>query len=321
VIRTFLAWPSPRSLPAWKRSTTALALGNSPGRRCGERRGHVRPPRLDLLPLPLGQLLQAVQPRRLVPPLGHGQHLLTLRVREVGQDRDEELVPLPQAQFVDSPIGDDPQRIDLLGLGVGLLVAVDQPDRLGSSAQPAGHLLLVAAEEQAQHLLLEAVGVARVPALEGREQVLAVTVSAKGASVEGGLVDPEARLAPDVQVPDDLGGILDLDVGVFLPAAVIATAALRPGPGDLEAVAGALALEAGDGHVRQEIDVDGDGGLSINSWRVSSSALPLSEGGIPADKVTPGGRLWKPPNSQVAALFPQKNPLLPPMPKALVRVK
>ena len=92
--------------------------------------------------------------------------------------------------------------IDLLGLGVGQLVADDQADRLGGDAQPAGDFLLVAADQQPQHLLLEAVGVAGVLALEGRDQVLAVV--APGAAVEGGLVDPEAGLAPEVQVADHL---------------------------------------------------------------------------------------------------------------------
>ena len=60
------------------------------------------------------------------------------------------------------------------------------------------------------------------------DQVLAVV--AVGAAVEGGLVDPEAGLAPDVQIPDDLSSVLDLDVGAFLSAAAVAAAAVRPGP-------------------------------------------------------------------------------------------
>ena len=222
-----------------------LGVGQQPPAGVVERLGHVRPVRLHLPPLSLGQLLQALPARRLVPPLGHGQHLRPLRVRQVGQDGDEEFVPLLQAQLVDAHVGDDPPGIDLLGLGVGQLVADDQPDRLGGEAQPAGHLLLGAADEQSQHLLLEAVGVARVPAFEGRQQVLAVV--AVRAAVEGRRVDPEAGLAPDVQVPDDLGGVLDLDAGVFLPTAVVTAAAVRPGPGDLEAVAVAVAFVGGDG--------------------------------------------------------------------------
>src|SRR5262249_44594719 len=218
----------------------SFGVGQQPPAGGVERRGHVGPVRPHLPPLGLGQLLQAPPTRRLVPPLGHGQDLRPLRVRQVGQDGDEELVPLLQAQLVDADVGDDPLGVRLLGPGVGQLVADDQPDRLRRDAQPPGDFLLVAADEQPQDLLLEAVGVAGVPPLEGRQQVLAVV--AVGAAVEGGLVGPEAGLAPDVQVPDDLSGVLDLDVGIFLSTAAVAAAAVRPGPGDLEAVAVTLPL-------------------------------------------------------------------------------
>src|SRR5262249_32963404 len=156
-----------------------------------------------------------------------------------------------------------------LGPSVGQLVADDQPDRLGRDTKPPGDFLLVAADEQPQDLLFKAVGVAGVPPLEGRQQVLAV--GAGGAAVGGGLVGPEAGLAPDVlQVADDLSGVLDLDVGAFLSAAAVTAAAIRPGPGDLEAVAVAVPLVGGDGNARGQIDVDGDAG-HVRPRRASGS--------------------------------------------------
>jgi hypothetical protein len=67
------------------------------------------------------------------------------------------------------------------------------------------------------------------------------------AAVEGGFVDPEAGLAPDVEVADDTG------VAVRLKAD-----AVGPGPGDLEA--GAVALAGGYGDDVGQVDVDGDAG-------------------------------------------------------------
>jgi hypothetical protein len=130
-----------------------------------ERLRHVRPVRLYALPLRHGQLFQAFPGRVLVPPFGHGQDLRPLRVRQVGQDRGIQLVPLLQAQFIDAHVGNDPLRVDFFGLGVGQLVADDQADRLRGDAQPPGHLLLVAADQQPEHLPLEAVGIAGVLAL------------------------------------------------------------------------------------------------------------------------------------------------------------
>jgi hypothetical protein len=223
-----------------------------------EGRAHVGPVRLHLPPLLRRQLLQTLLARRLIAPLGHRQHLGPVGVGQVGQDRDVQLVPLLQAQLVDPDVMDHPLGIDLLGLGVGQLVADDQADRLGGNAQPPRDFLLIAPDERSQHLLLEAVGVAGVFAFEGRDQVLAVV--APGAAVEDGLVDPEAGLAPEVQVAYDLDGVLDLQVGVVFLAAGIATTAGGPGPGDFEAVSFAVALVGGEGDARRQIDVDGDRG-------------------------------------------------------------
>jgi hypothetical protein len=157
-------------------------------------------------------------------------------------------VSLLEAQLVDADIVDRPLLIDLLGPGVRQLVADDPADRLGRDAQPPGHLLLTAADERPQDVLLKADGVANIPALEGRDQMLAV--AAEGAAVEGGLVHPEAGLAPDVQIPHHLDRVLGLDAGVLVPATAVAAAAVGPGPGDLEAVAVAVAVVARDRHAR-----------------------------------------------------------------------
>jgi hypothetical protein len=190
--------------------------------------------------------------------LGHGQHLGPFRVGQVREDRDVQLVPLLQAQLVNADVLDHPPGIDLLGLGVGELVADDQADRLRRDPDPPSDVLLVAADQRPEHVPLEAEGVADVPALERRDQVLAVV--ARGAAVEGRLVDPEAGLAPEVQIPHHLHGLLDLDTGSFRPMAVVTAAVGRPRPGHLNAVAGAVAVVGGDGHAGGQIDVDGDCG-------------------------------------------------------------
>ena len=221
-------------------------------------RPHVGPVGLHLPALVLGQLFQARLAGRLVPPLGHRQHLGPVGVGQVGQDRDVQLVPLLEAQLVDADIVDRPLGIDLLGPGVCELVADDPADRLRREAQPPGHVLLVAADERPQDVLLEAEGVADIAAFEGRDQVLAV--AAEGAAVEGGLVGPEAGLPPDVEIAHHLDRVLGFDAGVLLMAAAVAKAALGPGPIDLEAVAVAVAVVAGDGHAWGQIDIDGDTG-------------------------------------------------------------
>jgi hypothetical protein len=210
-----------------------------------QRLPHVRPVSPDLLPLLWGELAQALTARGFVPPRGHRQHLRMLRVGQVGQDRDVQLVPLLQTQFVNAQVGDDTPRVDLLGLAVGQLVADDPLHGFGGDAQTPGRLRCVAADQQPQDLLLEAVGVADIAALERRDQVL--TVAAVRAAVVGGLVDPEAGLPPEVQIADDLDGIFEFDLGLLLSAAVVAAAALGPGPGDFKAVAVAVAMRSGDG--------------------------------------------------------------------------
>lgn len=219
--------------------------------------GHIGPVALDPSPLRFAQFFQAFSGRCLVSPLGHRQDFGMLGMGQVSQQGRIELVPLFQTELVDAHVGDDSPGIDLLGLGVGELVADDETNHLGGDAESAGHFFLVAADEQPEDVVLEAVGVADLLAAERRGDVLAVV--AAGATVVGGLINPEAGLIADVQVPDDLHLVGELQVGGFIPVAAVASAAGGQGPGDFKAVAIAVAMVSGDGDVRGQIDFNGDG--------------------------------------------------------------
>src|SRR3954466_2243445 len=151
-------------------------------------------------------------------------------------------MPLLQAQLVQPDVGDHPRGIDLSLLGQ--LVLDDPFDRLGGDPQASGDFLRRAADQRSEHESLEAVGVGDLLALEGGDEVLAV--AATPTSVEGGLVDPEAGLPPDVEVADRLGCRLELDVGPLLVRAALTAAELGQRPSDLEAVALLMALVGGD---------------------------------------------------------------------------
>src|SRR5262249_54451246 len=89
------------------------------------------------------------------------------------------------------------------------------------------------------------------------------TVVAAGTAVEGRLVDPEAGLAPDVEVADGLRGRLGFDVGAILVPAPLAEAAFGQGPADLEAVPILVALIAGDLHTRGQVHLDRHAGHGV----------------------------------------------------------
>jgi hypothetical protein len=116
---------------------------------------------------------------------------------------------------------------------------------------------------------LEAVGVGDVAALERGQQVLPPAVA--GAVVQGRLVDPEAGLAPDVQVADDVEGGLVFQAGRPFVFAAVAAAAVGQGPGDVAGVAVAVALVLADLDPLGQIQFDGDAGRS----QVASVASPL----------------------------------------------
>src|SRR5579885_650912 len=89
------------------------------------------------------------------------------------------------------------------------------------------------------------------------------------------LINPEARLAPEVQVSDHLHLVRKLQVSRFVPVTTITAAASRQRPRDFKAVAIALAVVSGDGQVGRQVNVDGDGGHGRPSWPGSQFRVPV----------------------------------------------
>src|SRR5262249_38921570 len=104
----------------------------------------------------------------------------------------------------------------------------------------------------------EAIGVGDIGALEGWQQVLAA--SAAGAMVDRRLIDPEAGLAPDVQVANRVESRFVFEASVLLKTAAVAATALGQGPGDVEGVAVAVAFVRADFDALGQIEFDGDAG-------------------------------------------------------------
>src|SRR5512147_1385499 len=182
-----------------------------------------------------------------------------------------------QAQFIQADVGDHPLRIDHAILGQ--LVLDDPLHGLGGDPQSAGDILGRAADQRPEHELLEAVGVGRVFPLERRDDVLAVV--APRTAVEGSLVDPEAGLAPDVQIPNGLRGCLELDVSPILVPAPLAAAAFGQGPTDLEAVSILVAFIPGDLHAGRQVHFDrhvGHDVCPVGAERVDPQAVPETSG-------------------------------------------
>ena len=74
----------------------------------------------------------------------------------------------------------------------------------------------------------------------------------------GGLIDPEAGLSPEVEVPDDLHFVRVLEVRLILAVAAVTEAAVGQRPGDFQAVALATAFVAGDGNAGRKINFNGE---------------------------------------------------------------
>jgi hypothetical protein len=85
-----------------------------------------------------------------------------------------------------------------------------------------------------------------------------LAVVAVGAAVQDRLEDPETGLAPEVEVADDGGAVLELQVGHVFVVTAVAAAAAGQGPGDFKAVAVAVTMISGDGEVGRQIDLDGN---------------------------------------------------------------
>src|SRR3954451_22241805 len=95
-----------------------------------------------------------------------------------------------------------------------------------------------------------------------------------GTAMEGGLVDPEAGLPPDVEVADGLGGRLELDVSVILLPAASAATVFGQRPADLEAMSVLMAVIRGNLHAGGQVHLDrhaGHGACPIGArgsiWR------------------------------------------------------
>src|SRR5271157_2584945 len=140
-------------------------------------------------------------------------------------------MPLPQAQFIQPNVGDHTLGIDLSILGQ--LILDDPVYRLGRDSQATGNLLRRAADQRAEHELLEAISVGYVLAFERGDNVLPVVTPRT--AMEGSLVNPETGLLPQVEVPDRLGACFELDVGdvvvaTFFGSSVFKCKTSRIGP-------------------------------------------------------------------------------------------
>src|SRR3954454_811511 len=94
-----------------------------------------------------------------------------------------------------------------------------------------------------------------------RDDVLPVI--APGTAMERGLIDPEAGLVPDVEIADDLGRGLELDMGGVLMSAALTAAAFGQGPTDLEAMSVLVAFIPGDLHAGGQVQLDGHAGHGV----------------------------------------------------------
>ena len=90
-------------------------------------------------------------------------------------------------------------------------------------------------------------------------------------AVKHPFIDPETRLAPNVEVPYHALLATLFQAGLIFAAATLTPALLGPEPGDFEAVTIATAFVAGNFHARWQIDVDGDTGHS-RPWQKDPSA-------------------------------------------------
>src|SRR5271157_1414720 len=163
-------------------------------------------------------------------------------------------MPLLQAQFIQPNVGDHTLGIDLSILGQ--LILDDPVYRLGRDSQATGNLLRRAADQRAEHELLEAISVGYVLAFERGDNVLPVVTPRT--AMEGSLVNPETGLLPQVEVPDRLGACFELDVGDVVVATFFTTASCGQGPPHLQAMAVLIPLVTGDFHLGNKVDIDGD---------------------------------------------------------------
>jgi len=130
---------------------------------------------------------------------------------------------------------------------LGQLILDDPVYRLGRDSQATGNLLRRAADQRAEHELLEAISVGYVLAFERGDNVLPVVTPRT--AMEGSLVNPETGLLPQVEVPDRLGDCFELDVGDVVVATFFTAASYGQGPPHLQAMALLIPLVTGDFHL------------------------------------------------------------------------
>src|SRR5262249_54998622 len=138
------------------------------------------------------------------------------------------------------------------------------------------------------------VGVRDVFTLEGWDEMLAT--AAARAVVQRRLVDPEARLAPQVQVTDGVEGGLVLDPSGSVVATALAAAVLRQGPVDVEGMAVAVPFVFPENDPVGQVHLDGDTGschgslpgMNVSSWKsgIVYAARSCREGAIVARVLT-----------------------------------
>jgi len=157
------------------------AVGQAQGARRRISRPHIDPMGAHLAVLFLREPVQAPQRRGRVPAALHRQDPRPRRVAQVSHQGHVEFMPLLQAQFIQPDVGDHAPGIDPSILGQ--LILDDPVDRLGRDPQATGDLLRRAADQRAEHELLEAIRIGHVLALERGDDVLAVVTPR--AAVEG----------------------------------------------------------------------------------------------------------------------------------------
>jgi hypothetical protein len=77
-------------------------------------------------------------------------------------------------------------------------------------------------------------------------------------------------LVPDVEIPNDLGRRLELDLGGLLVTTSFAPDSLGQGPIDLDTMAVLITAIAGDLHPRWKVDINGEAGHGFSVIRAVS---------------------------------------------------
>jgi hypothetical protein len=200
------------------------------------------------------QTLQTLEGGRLVTS-GHDREYFRLPwPRQVRQDGHVHFMPLFQTDLIHAEVGDHPRGIQHLG---GAHLLLDDPrHRFRRDTQAPGDFGFGAADQQPHHILFKTIGIARVLAFEGRNQILAMMTALT--AVKGRRIGPITGLAANIQVTNDACLAGGFPVGLFFMATAL-TAPLRgPSPIDLEAMGFALAFVTGDGNALGQIKIDGN---------------------------------------------------------------